>query len=94
MDVLSAIISAIQQVKDWVDDNKVQKVNGKDLSTNDYTTEDKDKVSNMANDLIVLDKKLYLAKDGVPIVDSEVTLPDGIEDGMIFDCGGAPITED
>lgn len=94
MDVLSAIISAIQQVKDWVDDNKVQKVSGKGLSTNDYTTEDKNKVSSMANDLIVLDKKLYLAQDGMPIMDSEVTLPDGIEEGMIFDCGGAPLIEE
>ena len=100
MDVLSAIVSAIQQLKNWVDNNKVQKVSGKGLSTNDYTTEDKNKVSNMANDLVVINQKLYLAKDGVPIMGSEVTFPSGsssggieIEDGIdvIFDCGGAPI---
>ena len=80
MNILDAIVSAAKQVRDWVDENKVQKVNGKGLSTNDYTNEDKSKVNQidgLPNDLVVLDGKLFLAKDGVIMEDSAVTLPEG-----------------
>ena len=77
MDIINAIVSATKQVRDWVDENKVQKVSGKGLSTNDYTALDKSKVSNIPNDLVVLDGKLYLAQDGAPLTDSAVTLPSG-----------------
>lgn len=77
MNVLEAIVSAAKQVRDWVDENKVQKISGKGLSTNDYTTIDKNKVANIANDLVILDGKLYLAQDGTPFEDSAVTLPEG-----------------
>lgn len=77
MDVISALRKTTSSIKEWTDENKVQKVSGKGLSTNDYTTADKNKVDNIPNDLIILDGKLYLAQDGVTINDSAVTLPSG-----------------
>ena len=77
MDVMSALRKVISSIKEYVDDNKVQKVSGKGLSSNDYTTAEKNKVAGMANDLIVMDGKLYLAQDGVPLADTAVTLPAG-----------------
>lgn len=77
MDVLNAIRSTVETIKSWVDENKVQKVSGKGLSANDYTTVDKNKVASMPNDLVILDGKLFLAQDGIPLTDSAVTLPEG-----------------
>ena len=80
MNILDALGLSISAVKDWVNDNKVQKVSGKGLSTNDYTNEDKNKVNkieNIPNDLVVVDGKLYLAQDGVVMDDSAVVLPSG-----------------
>lgn len=77
MDILSALRKTIEAIKEWSDENKVQKVSGKGLSTNDYTTTDKNKVANMANDLVVIDNKLYLAQDGVPLENTVVNLPSG-----------------
>lgn len=77
MDILQALKKTVESIKAWTDENKVSKVSGKGLSTNDYTTTDKNKVANMANDLVVIDGKLYLAQDGVPIQDSVVALPSG-----------------
>jgi hypothetical protein len=77
MDVLQALKKALEAMKAWTDENKVSKVSGKGLSTNDYTTADKNKVANMANDLVVIDSKLYLAQDGVPLEKTAVTLPSG-----------------
>lgn len=80
MDVMNALSTVTSSIKKWVNDNKVQKEKGKGLSTNDYTNDDKKKVGqidNMPNDLVVLDGKLYLAKDGKPFEDSVVVLPEG-----------------
>ena len=77
MDVMNALKKVTSSIKEWVDENKVQKVSGKGLSTNDYTTSDKNKVANIPNDLVVLNGKLYLAQDGITINDSAVTLPSG-----------------
>ena len=77
MGILDALRQVITSIKEWVDENKVQKVSGKGLSTNDYTTTEKNKVANIPNDLVVLNGKLYLAQDGVTIEDSAVTLPSG-----------------
>lgn len=77
MNLLDALKQVTTSIKTWVDENKVAKVSGKGLSTNDYTTADKNKVSSMANDLVVIDGKLYLAQDGVPLEDTAVTLPSG-----------------
>lgn len=61
--------------------DKVSKIAGKSLSTNDYTTAEKNKVANIPNDLVVLDGKLYLAQDGALLEDSAVTLPEGSGSG-------------
>lgn len=75
VDMLDAFKQVTISIKKWVDDNKVAKVSGKGLSTNDYTAADKQKVSSIPNDLVVDDGKLYLAQDGAPITDSAVTFP-------------------
>ena len=77
INVMDALRQVTASIKTWVDDNKVAKVSGKGLSTNDYTTAEKNKVANMPNDLVILDGKLYLAQDGVTFNDSAVTLPSG-----------------
>ena len=77
MDIIQALKTSLQSMKAWTDENKVSKVSGKGLSTNDYTTLDKNKVANMANDLVVIDSKLYLAQDGIPIEGTAVNLPSG-----------------
>ena len=80
MDIMSAFRKVTTDIKDWTSDkldNKVSKVGGKGLSTNDYTTADRNKVSQMPNDLVILNGKLFLAQDGTPLADSAVTLPEG-----------------
>lgn len=77
IDIMSALKKVTSEIKDWTDNNKVSKVVGKDLSSNDYTNADRTKVQNIPNDLIILDNKLYLAQDGTPLDDSAVTLPSG-----------------
>ena len=77
MDILNSLKKVTQSIKDYVDANKVAKVSGKGLSTNDYTNSDKQKVNNIPNDLVILDGKLFLAQDGTPLSDSAVTLPEG-----------------
>ena len=77
IDIMSALLTVVTSNKEWTDENKVQKISGKGLSSNDYTTVEKNKVANMPNDLVILDGKLYLAQDGTPMTDSAVTLPEG-----------------
>lgn len=78
--IMEAFKKATESISAWTNDklnNKVDKVSNKGLSTNDYTNADKNKVANMANDLVVIDSKLYLAQDGVPLEGTAVTLPSG-----------------
>lgn len=80
MNIMDALKKSVSAVKEWVDENKVQKVIGKGLSTNDYTDADKNKVNqidSIPNDLVVLDGKLYLAQNGVVMDESAVVLPSG-----------------
>lgn len=80
INIMEALRRTTDAIHDWTSeklDKKVDKVGGKSLSTNDYTTVDKNKVANMPNDLIILDGKLFLAQDGTPLTDSAVTLPEG-----------------
>ena len=48
MNILDALRSTVEAIKTWSDENKVQKVNGKGLSTNDYTTDEKNKLAGIA----------------------------------------------
>lgn len=80
LSIIEVIQKTTEQIRDWSIDKfsgKVDKVSGKGLSTNDYTTAEKNKVAAIPNDLVVLDGKLYLAQDNVPIQESAVTLPSG-----------------
>lgn len=74
--VIDALKIVTESIRAWTDENKVEIIPGKGLSTNDYATEDKNKVNNIANNLVVIDEKLYLAKDETP-VSSGVYLPSG-----------------
>ena len=75
--IMDAFRQVTTAIKEWTDENKVQKISGKGLSTNDYTTAEKNKVAAIPNDLVVLDGKLYLAQNGITFEDSAVTLPSG-----------------
>ena len=80
MEILDVLKKSTSAIRDWVNENKVQKISGKGLSTNDYTDADKNKldsINDIPNDLVVLDGKLYLAQDGVIMDNSAVTLPSG-----------------
>ena len=77
MNIMDALRQVTSSIKSWTDENKVQKVNGKGLSTNDYTNIDRKKVEGIPNDLVILDGKLFLAQDGTPLTESAVTLPSG-----------------
>jgi hypothetical protein len=74
VNILEALKEVTTSIKEWVDNKKVDKIDGKGLSTNDYTAADKKKVASIPNDLVIDEDKLYLAQDGVPIADSAVTL--------------------
>lgn len=76
MNVLEALRSTVEAIKSWTDENKVQKVSGKGLSSNDYTTAEKQAVSGIATDLTLLEGKLYLSKNG-ELISGGVTLPTG-----------------
>ena len=80
MEIMKAFARVTSAIKSWVDENKVQKISGKGLSTNDYTDAEKSKLNSIdqiPNDLVILDGKLYLAQDGVVMDDSAVPLPSG-----------------
>lgn len=88
MNIIDALRTTTEKIKVWTDENKVSKIEGKGLSTNDYTDAEKNKLDSIdciPNDLIVLDDKLYLAQDGVIIDDSAVTLPSGGGGGSASD---------
>ena len=81
MDFMSALRKVVSAIKEWADENKVQKIDGKGLSTHDYTAEDKNKVDGMADGLAILGDTLYLSHNGNLITDSAVTLPEyGVHD--------------
>lgn len=43
--IMEALKQVTTSIKDWSDENKVAKIHGKGLSTNDYTTEEKEKLA-------------------------------------------------
>ena len=61
MEILEAFKKVTESVRDWTNEklnNKVDKVSNKGLSTNDYTTADKNRVTNIPSDLTIIDSKL------------------------------------
>jgi hypothetical protein len=75
MELIKALEEVVCAIKSWVDANKVSKVEGMGLSTNDYTSEDKNKVANIPNGLVIIDDKICLAQNGIAIENAAVTLP-------------------
>lgn len=47
MEIMDALEYAVSTIKTWVNKTKVSKIDGKDLSTNDYTDSDKTKVDSI-----------------------------------------------
>lgn len=79
MEIIDALKKSIIAVRDWTDEKlneKVDKESNKGLSTNDYTTADKDRVNNIPSDLTIIENKLYLSKNG-ELISAGVTLPSG-----------------
>lgn len=52
MNIMSAFEKITLAIKSWVDENKVQKVSGQGLSTNDFTNDYKAKLDNIDNTLV------------------------------------------
>ena len=67
IDVTTALVSTATQIKDWADKKlktKVDREGNKKLTDENYSTEDKNRVDNMATGLIVVDDHiLYLKTD-------------------------------
>ena len=79
MDIMNALKKTVESVRDWTNEkleNKVEKVANKGLSTNDYTTADKNKVNNIPSDLTIIDGKIYLSQDGT-LLSGGTALPSG-----------------
>ena len=69
MDILSSFEMVIMAIKQWVDTKKADK------SVVDNISSDVETMTNqMPNDLVIVDDKLYLAKDGVALDGSDVDL--------------------
>ena len=77
MDVLSALKTTTEKIRDWVDDKKVDKDGNKKLTDENYTSSEKIRVKNMVTGLGVVDGKLYLKNDDGIIESSATTLPSG-----------------
>lgn len=78
--IMDAFRMTTEAIRSWADEqlsNKVDRSGNKVLSTNDYTNADKQLVTQIPNDLMVIDGKLYLAQNGEKLDDSAVTLPSG-----------------
>lgn len=78
--IMDALKKVTTDISSWTNDkldSKVDKVGGKSLSTNDYTTVDKNKVNEMATGLQVLNDKLYLTNSDGIIESTATTLPSG-----------------
>lgn len=79
MDIMSALRTTTEKIKSWTNDklsDKVDKVAGKTLSSNDYTALDKQAVGKIADGLSLSGGKLYLSKNG-ELISNGITLPSG-----------------
>ena len=68
MDILSALKTTTKKIKEWTDNTKADKTTVDLMSS---------RLEEMPNDLVVIEGKLYLAKDGTPLEDSAIELPEG-----------------
>lgn len=77
MDIMTALRTTTEAIRDWVDGKKVDKDGNKKLSDENYTSSEKTRVKNMVTGLSVIDGKLYLKNDDGLIESSATTLPSG-----------------
>lgn len=80
MDIMNAFQVTASKISEWTNeklDSKVDKVGNKKLTDENYSTAEKNKVSNMATGLAVIDGKLYLKNDSGLITESATNLPAG-----------------
>ena len=87
-DEFTALQNALKKAEDLIADisNKVDKVPGKDLSTNDYTDEDKAEVAKIANKVDKPSQKGILSNEsavGVITLVKSTTMPEEPSDHMI-----------
>lgn len=68
MDILSAFEKTTRKIKEWADKTKADKTTVNLMS---------EQLKELPNDLVVIEGKLYLAKDGTPLEDSAIELPEG-----------------
>lgn len=94
--IMEAFQKTTEDICDWAKnklaaglDGKVDKIAGKDLSSNDYTTADRNKVENMATKLILEEGKLCLGNDDNEVVSNWVSLPSGGGTGSGSGSGGS-----
>ena len=69
MNILEALVQTRNSIQGWVVSNlsnKVDKVAGKGLSTEDFTTEEKEKLASLSNNTPELDENgvLYFGRKG------------------------------
>lgn len=85
--ILDALRTVTEEIKEWSNKTKADKAVVDSMSSD--MTILSNELNQMPNDLVVHEGKLYLAKDGSLIEDTEVTLPVGYDadDVVIFDCG-------
>lgn len=77
MDIISALRTTAEKIRDWVDDKKVDKDGNKKLTDENYTLSEKIRVKNMITGLGVIGDKLYLKNDDGIIESTATTLPSG-----------------
>lgn len=94
--IMKAFEQTATSIYNWTNDKlktgleeKVDKVDGKDLSSNDYTTSDQLRVKNMATKLILDDGKLCLGNDNEEVVSNWISLPAGGGGGGSSSGGGS-----
>ena len=77
LDIMEALQRTTQGIVDWANkklNNKVDKVSGKQLTDQNYSLDEKNRVANMATGLVVVDDILYLKKDDGYMSDTGVDL--------------------
>lgn len=77
LNIMEALQKTTQSIVNWSNkrlNNKVDKVSGKQLTDQNYSLEEKNKVANMATGLMVIDDVLFLKTDSGYMSDSGIDL--------------------
>lgn len=77
LEIIEALQKTTQSIRDWSNkklNNKVDKVSGKQLTDQNYSLDEKNRVANMATGLLVVDDVLFLKTDSGYMSDTGVDL--------------------